>query len=167
MLHGVTSQVGGRDMHVERAAAAHADEWAELRAALWPSRTVAQHRADLSETFLTGNADVAAFIAVAANGEPVGFSETALRRDYVNGCETSPVVFLEGIYVRPDARRARVARKLCDAVAEWGRARGCTEFASDAGLDNLASHAFHRALGSAETQRVVYFRKLLSEKEDA
>jgi aminoglycoside 6'-N-acetyltransferase I len=38
---------------------------------------------------------------------------------------------------------------------------GCTELASDALLDNQASHAMHEALGFAETERVVYFLKPL------
>jgi len=68
-------------------------------------------------------------------------------------------VFLEGIYVGEAARGAGLARRLCDAVADWGRARGCTEFASDALLDNLESLAFHLAAGFAETERVVCFRR--------
>jgi aminoglycoside 6'-N-acetyltransferase I len=43
-------------------------------------------------------------------------------------------------------------------VADWGRAQGCSEFASDAELENVDSHAMHRALGFVETERVVYFR---------
>nr|WP_241823604.1 GNAT family N-acetyltransferase [Sphingomonas sp. Sph1(2015)] len=47
---------------------------------------------------------------------------------------------------------------LVAAVADWGRAQGCSEFASDAELENVDSHAMHRALGFVETERVVYFR---------
>lgn len=91
----------------------------------------------------------------------VGFAEATIRRDYVEGCETSPVVFLEGVYVRPEARRGGVAQALADAVAEWGKVKGCTEFASNALLDNSDSHRFHAAIGFAETERVVFFRRAL------
>ena len=84
-----------------------------------------------------------------------------MRHDYVNGTDTSPVAFLEGLYVAPAARRAGVARALVAAVAQWGRAAGCTELASDAAAGNTASHAVHGALGFAETKRVVYFRRAL------
>jgi aminoglycoside 6'-N-acetyltransferase I len=47
------------------------------------------------------------------------------------------------------------------AAGQWGRERGCSELASDALLDNEASHRFHHAAGFAETERVVYFRKPL------
>ena len=139
----------------------HAGPWAQLRAALWPDQTAGAHRAELAP-FLSGGSDAAAFLAVTDTGEVAGFAEAALRRDYVNGCETSPVLFLEGIYVRPEDRKAGVGRALCDAVAAWGRAAGCSEFASDALMNNADSHAFHAALGFAETERVVYFRKTLA-----
>ena len=38
-----------------------------------------------------------AFVALLSGREPVGFAEASLRHDYVNGCETSRVAFLEGI----------------------------------------------------------------------
>ncbi|AZW16199.1 GNAT family N-acetyltransferase [Bordetella hinzii] len=92
----------------------------------------------------------------------VGLAEAALRRDYVNGCETSPVAFLEGLYVVPDSRRQGVGAALCAEIERWGREQGCREFASDTALDNHASQALHRRLGFAETERVVFFRKPLA-----
>ncbi len=91
----------------------------------------------------------------------IGFAEAAIRQDYVNGCDSSPVLFLEGLFVDPGHRRRGVAGALVAAVADWGRAQGCSEFASDAEIDNLDSHAMHLALGFAETERVVYFRREL------
>ena len=102
------------------------------------------------------------FIAVADDSTPLGFIEIALRSDYVNGTRSSPVAFLEGIYVTPLARKLGVAKALVQAGELWARERGCVEFASDAAIDNQISHAMHRALGFAETQRVVFFRKALA-----
>jgi aminoglycoside 6'-N-acetyltransferase I len=73
------------------------------------------------------------------------------------------VVFLEGIYVKPTYRRRGVARLLVDAIESWGRARNCTELGSDANIANIESQLMHRSLGFTETQRVVFFRKLLVE----
>lgn len=140
---------------VVAASAEHLDAWAELRADLWPGKTVAEHRAEAAAMLAS---EERAFVAL-LDGRVVGFAEAALRRDYVNGCETSPVIFLEGIYVRPAVRRSGVAKALTDAVAAWGRAEGCTEFASDAEIDNTDSRAFHLGAGFEETERVVYFRK--------
>ena len=52
-------------------------------------------------------------------------------------------------------------RRLCAAVEAWGRERGCREFASDALIDNEASHCMHRALGFEERERVVCYCKPL------
>ena len=148
-------------MKVERSTLDHLQEWAELRAALWPDDPVDRHRRDAIGTYLSGSDNAAAFICQASTGDVIGFAEATLRRDFVNGCETSPVLFLEGIYVRPDHRHKGVARLLCAAVATWGLSMGCTEFASDAMLGNTESHKFHEALGFKETERVVYFHKRL------
>jgi aminoglycoside 6'-N-acetyltransferase I len=102
-----------------------------------------------------------AFLASDPSGEPAGFTEAALRSDYVNGCTTSPVVFLEGLYVVPGRRREGIARALIAAVETWARERGYEELASDALIDNVESHDLHRAVGFSETERVVYFRKNL------
>ncbi|MDR6144844.1 aminoglycoside 6'-N-acetyltransferase I [Sphingomonas sp. SORGH_AS870] len=138
-------------MIVAPAAPEHREGWLALRAALWGEE--AGDPADLPED--DGN-----FVAL-LDGRVIGFAEAAVRRDYVNGCDGSPVLFLEGLYVDPGHRRQGVAGALVAAVADWGRAQGCAEFASDAELANIDSHAMHRALGFVETERVVYFRREL------
>jgi aminoglycoside 6'-N-acetyltransferase I len=100
-------------------------------------------------------------LAVSASGSAVGFVEASKRVDYVNGTNSSPVAFLEGLYVVQSFRRQGVARALVDSVAKWALAEGCTELASDSLLDNTAAHIAHRALGFEETERVVYFRRAL------
>ena len=134
--------------------------WRRMRQALWREMTEAEN---LHETEAMMTATSRFFVRIALNREdkPVGFVEATVRNDYVNGCATSPVVFLEGIYVDPSARRQGAARALAGAVEEWGRKMDCREFASDALLENSDSHAMHRALGFEETERVVYFRKVL------
>lgn len=146
-------------MIIRPAAEADLDAWSEMRAALWPELDVVGHRAEAAEA-LDGE-DLASVVAEAPDGTLAGFAEAALRRDYVNGCDTSPVAFVEGLYVRPEHRHAAVGRALCAAIADWGRALGCAELASDALLDNADSHAFHQAVGFEETERVVYFRLTL------
>ena len=136
-------------------------DWLMLRRALWPGSTEAEHAGELAH--LLENADETInLMARDADGTVLGFAEASLRHDYVNGCDTSPVAFLEGIYVVPEARRRGLARALVAAIEAWAREMGCREFASDALLDNQASHAMHGALGFAETGRVVFFRKALA-----
>ena len=145
-------------MRIAPASAEDAEAWLELRLALWPHHEREEFAAEIAR-LLADPGETLNLIARDEAGEAMGFAEAALRHDYVEGCGTSPVVFLEGIYVAPAFRRRGVAAALVGAAEDWGRRNGCTEFASDAALTNLDSHAMHRALGFEETARVVYFRK--------
>lgn len=98
-------------------------------------------------------------LALTASGSAVGFVEASKRVDYLNGTSSSPVVFLEGLYVEPTSRRKGVARALVSHVERWAFSEGCSELASDSPLENVAAHAAHRAFGFEETERVVYFRR--------
>jgi aminoglycoside 6'-N-acetyltransferase I len=102
-----------------------------------------------------------ALLAFDDQGHAIGMVEATLRRDYVNGTESSPVGFVEAWYVEEAHRNRGVGRALIDAVEEWTRGHGCSELASDALLDNASSHAAHAACGFEETERVVFFRKVL------
>ncbi|WP_406229569.1 aminoglycoside 6'-N-acetyltransferase [Nocardia sp. NBC_01009] len=146
-------------MRIHRCGADDLDDLAALRAQLWPESSAEEHRADLGD--LTDRSHAVAFLARNSQGAAIGFAEATLRSDYVNGCDTSPVAFLEGMYVDPAYRRSGIARTLCDAVEAWGRTMGCTELGSDALLDNAEGQTMHAALGFDERERVVYYRKML------
>jgi len=103
----------------------------------------------------------AQFLARSSAAEAIGLAEASVRTDYVNGTERSPVAFLEGLYVAPQHRGKGVARLLVAAVEGWARERGIEELASDTQLLNVQSQAVHGALGFTETERVVYFRKVV------
>lgn len=147
------------DILLSRCHTADEPGWLVLRAALWPQCTHDEHRAEMA----AGCAQPERFVAflARADGEAAGFAEASIRRDYVNGTDSSPVGYLEGLYVAPAFRRRGVARALVAAVADWSAAAGCRELASDTGLANTASQAMHGALGFEETERVVYFRRRL------
>ena len=143
-------------MRIRATTPADVDALQALRLALWP---------DCSAEDLIGpngarvfGPDYLVLLTEDEDGAAIAFAEVALRRDYVNGCDGSPVAFLEGIYVTPAHRKRGIARALVRAAMDWGRTRGAPEFASDALIDNHASHAFHKAVGFEEKERVVYFR---------
>ena len=71
------------------------EDWIRLRLALWPDSTAQEHRDEA--VGILASANDTAFIARDDVGLAIGLAEAALRHDYVNGCETSPVGFLEGI----------------------------------------------------------------------
>ena len=139
----------------------HDPDWLQMRLALWPEANDDEHLEEMAG-FLARPEHYAQFIARNDRDEACGFVEASIRNDYVNGTETSPVAFLEGIYVNLTARRKGVARALVDAVARWAKSKGCAELASDTSTRNRTSHAVHKGLGFVETERVVYFNKSLT-----
>ena len=141
-----------------QAGSADAAAVAALACELWPEHSAEEMRSEI--TSLLAREDAAIFL-YREQGEAVGFAQCQLRRDYVEGTETSPVGYLEGIYVREGARRQGVARRLLSACETWMKARGCTEFASDCELDNTDSQRFHRAVGFEEANRIVAYVKKL------
>ena len=90
---------------------------------------------------------------------PVAFVQIQIRKDYVEGTETSPVGYLEGIFVKDPYRNKGYAKELLSACEKWARDMGCTEFASDCELDNVGSLKFHLAMGFEEVNRIICFRK--------
>jgi len=134
------------------------DGWLALRSRLWPRSSREEHLAEMAR-WVAWPDRCAVFIHAGPGDRALGLAEASLRTDYVNGTRSSPVAFLEGLYVVPEARRRGVARALVAAVERWARERGCVELASDARIGNRVGRAVHRALGLEETERVVFFRK--------
>lgn len=108
----------------------------------------------------TTRVGVAVLVADRGEGRLAGFAEIGLR-NYAEGCNSTPVAFLEGWYVDPDVRRQGLGAELVRAVEDWARARGLEELASDTTLDNAVSLKAHLALGFEEVERQICFRKTL------
>ena len=94
-------------------------------------------------------------------GMPIGFAHCSLRHDYVEGTDSSPVGYLEGVFVEETYRKQGVAKMLVEACESWAKEMGCVEFASDCEIDNTASLAFHLSIGFAEESRNIHFAKKL------
>ena len=144
-------------MIVRKATTADTLALAELACYMWGGFTD-EREPEFAE--LTASPEAACFLALDGD-KAVGFSQCQLRHDYVEGCETSPVGFLEGVYVNDAYRRSGVARALLSACEEWARSVGCSEFASDCEIDNHDSLAWHLKNGFAEMGRTIWFAKKL------
>ena len=131
---------------------------AALAAALWPHHSARELEAEFAP--LLGKKEAAVFLQLEGS-TPVGFAQCQLRHDYVEGTSTSPVGYLEGIYVQEEHRREGVAAGLLSACESWARQQGCREFASDCGLGNAQSLRFHLAAGFEEANRIICFTKKL------
>lgn len=130
---------------------------AALRATLWPEGSVDEHAQELEPQ--VQSVDDCTLVAVAA-GRVIGFLEARLR-SHADGCETSPVGYLEGWFVAEEWRGRGVGRALVDRFELWARERGCRELASDTWLHNHASQRAHEKLGFSEVDRIVTYRKTL------
>jgi aminoglycoside 6'-N-acetyltransferase I len=150
---------------VRLAGPADAAAWCELRRALWPDEDAGALEREVAEHFAGGGLLEAVFLAEARAGAALGMLEMSLRR-YADGCTSSPVPYIEGWYVVPHARRQGVGRVLVSAAEAWARERGYTEVASDDSIDNLVSERAHWALGFAEVERLIVFRKDLQSRGD-
>ena len=144
-------------MKIVKAEVKDASEVARLSLQLWPEHDIKEMELEFRE--LIQMDDEAVFLAL--EGEAVGFAQCQLRRDYVEGTQSSPVGYLEGIFVARPCRNRGYARALLAACQDWARARGCTEFASDCELTNSESLAFHLRMGFLEANRIICFTKRL------
>lgn len=90
---------------------------------------------------------------------PVGFANVSLRFDYVEGTESSPVGYLEGIFVDENFRNRGIARSLVKSCEDWAKEKGAKEFASDCLLNNIQSLKFHLAIGFEEANRIICLKK--------
>ena len=99
------------------------------------------------------------FVAEVAGGV-CGFAEAG-RREFCDGCATSPVAYLEGWWGDEAARGRGVGRALVAAIEAWARSEGLRELGSDAEIDNEVSQRAHEAIGFEAVGRVVVYRKVL------
>lgn len=127
----------------------------ELALKLWPDNDPEDLGTELTEIM---KCDEAAFF-LAEGG--TGFAQCQLRHDYVEGTDSSPVGYLEGIFVEESHRHRGLAKQLLAACEDWAREQGCREFASDCELDNAGSLAFHLSMGFAEANRIICLTKKL------
>ena len=145
-------------VRVRRFTAADWDAWLRMGEALFHGEPREEIERGMRE-FIAQN-EGAVFIAERPNGSACGFAEVGLR-SYAEGCESSPVPYIEAWYVDEDVRRAGYGRALLRAAEDWAIAGGYREIGSDALLHNVLSHRAHRSCGYEEVERIVVFRKSL------
>ena len=143
---------------IRKATVSDLTDLAELACRLWPDHTQLEMQKEfaciLSER-------TAAFFLAFEQERAVGFAQCQLRHDYVEGTDSSPVGYLEGIYVADGYRKQGIAKALLKACENWAKTKGCSEFASDCELSNLQSLHFHLSMGFEEANRIVCFTKKL------
>ncbi|MGYP000082108511 len=143
---------------IRKAAGTDRQTVASLMVQLWPQHSREEMMHEIDELIRTpGNEVFLAFV----QGEPVGFAQCGLRYDHVEGTNSCPVGYLEGIFVKAQYRRRGIASQLLNRCEDWAKEKGCTEFGSDCALSNRESASFHLESGFEEADRIVCFVKKL------
>jgi len=145
------------DLLIRRGTFEDKAEWLRMRQGIWPEAPIEYLNFDMDE--ILADTDQVVLIAF-QEGWPVGMVEARLR-EYGEGCETSPVGYLEGWYVNEDLRGQGIGGMLFRAAEDWARGKGCTEMASDTWIENDVSIEAHKKLGYEEAERLVHFVKRL------
>lgn len=144
------------DISIQPVQPEHHAEWLRLRQAIYTSVDQEFHRQEMQLFF--DDATKECFLALVQPSKACAMLEVSLRNT-VDGCLTSPVGYIEGIYVEPDHRGAGLARRLIQLAEAWFRQQGCREMATDSELEDTAAQRFHEHNGFQETFRIVEYRK--------
>lgn len=145
---------------IRRATEQDANTIAKLAIQMWESHSIEELAQDFSEEI---NQNSSAIFLAFVDNLAVGFAQCGLRQDYVEGTESSPVGYLEGILVEEPYRKKGLASELLRVCEQWAREQGCTEFASDCELVNEDSLKFHLLMGFEEANRIICFTKKIVE----
>ena len=134
----------------------HIPAIARLAIQMWDENTLEGLEENFEEIMSNGES---AIFLLELEGKAAGFAQCQLRHDYVEGTDSSPVGYLEGIFIEEAYRKQGHAKELLKRCEEWAKEMNCTEFASDCELDNEVSLAFHLKMGFLEANRVICFTK--------
>ncbi|QIK78530.1 GNAT family N-acetyltransferase [Sphingomonas piscis] len=152
-----------RELHgliVRRASSADLTVWAALLAKLHPGQSAAEFEAELEQLTSLPEPYVG-FLAFTDDGNAAGVIDARIR-NYAEGSPDLKAAYVEDLWVEPEYRRSGVAAGLLSAVEGWAREQGMRWLGSDTEADRETSHAWHKAVGFEEVERLVVFGKALA-----
>lgn len=129
-----------------------------LAFSLWQENIFEELQEEMEEVLLEKNAAIFLYLI---DNKSIGFAQCQLRFDYVEGTESSPVGYLEGIYVDEKYHKLGIGRKLLEQCELWAKENNCIELGSDCELNNIDSLKFHLKVGFTEENRIICFNKKL------
>ena len=147
-------------MTIRKATVEDVEKVASLAIQVWTSHTIEELAQEFSDYIIKESSMV--FLAM-EDECTVGFAQCGLRHDYVEGTASSPVGYLEGIFVVEDYRKRGLAKNMLEVCQAWAKEQGCTEFASDCELNNEDSLKIHLKMGFEEANRIICFTKKLTD----
>ena len=138
-------------------AQADLEQSVKLAESLWPNENTDDLRRHFND--ILHNDNWITFLCKTEAGDPIAFANISIRVDYVEGSTTSPVGYIEGIYVNPKFRHIGIAKELARLGEVWSRSKGCSEYASDTESHNTESQEFHQHIGFDVAETIVHYIK--------
>lgn len=143
-------------MEIEELKNESVDETVRMMLELWPD-AIWEDEVNFCQDVLRGNKYH--FYLLKDEKRYIGFILLSLRHEYVEGAESSPVAYVEGIYIRDGYKRKGLGYLLIQKAEEWAKIKGCNQLGSDVEIGNDRSIAFHEKMGFNEENRIVCYMK--------
>lgn len=129
--------------------------WSDYRSQIYP---LISREYDLAEMeILYGSDNWHCWFIEAETGTPIGLVELSLR-NIADGCLSSPVPYLEGLYLVEAQRGQGRGASVIELIKRWCIENGYSELATDAELSNVRAQHFYESLGFEQVDRVVEYR---------
>ena len=132
-------------------------EYLEMASKLWPNHSNDELAKEFQRILFSQNE--IGFICE-KDSKVLGFITMSLKFEHVHEATSStPVGYLEGIFVKEKYRKIGVAKKLYEAGEKWAKSKGCAQMGSDTWDWNKDSIMFHEKLGFKVALPIVHFIK--------
>ena len=141
-------------VEIIRASNENLNQLTELALALWPNNEKDLIKSDL--VYIIGHLNNRVLLAK-SDEEYIGFIHMSIRSGFVEGADTTPVGYIEGVYVKPDYRRKGVAKELYHAGLEWLKSEKCSQIGADIGINDNMCPDFYIGMGYKEANRIICY----------
>ncbi len=130
-------------------------QWREMRKRVYSSLDDEFHEIEMKK--IVDNRDWFCYFLENDNNKILGMVELS-SRNIVDGCLSSPVAYLEGLYLKKQHRGMGLGREAIEIIKNWCKKKGFTELGMDTEMKNVEAQKFFKAIGLHETYRIVQYR---------
>ena len=129
-------------------------QWRQMRGEVYGSLDDEFHEKEMEQIF--AREDWFCHFLTGTSNQILGLVELS-SRNIADGCLSSPVAYLEGIYLKKELRGRGLGKEAMGLILHWCKEKGYKELATDSELSNLNAQKYFNALGFHETFRIVEF----------
>jgi len=130
------------------------DEWKRMRKILYSTLSEEYHNIEILK--IHEHSGWFCRFVVDDSQQIIGLVELS-SRNIVDGCLSSPVAYLEGLYLNEIYRHKGYGKELMNNILHWCKENGFQELATDTELSNTQAQDFYKNMGFEEVDRIVEF----------